>query len=807
MIIHRLRLVNFRQHENTVIEFGNGLTGIIGPNGAGKTTLLEAIAWAMYGMPAARGTRESIRRRGAPARAGVEVELVFSLGAHRYRVVRKMGGAELYLDASDIPIATGIGPVTERVTRLMGMRRDEFFNTYFTGQKELAVMSAMKPTERAQFLSRVLGYERLRMGQDRLRQEKTALRARLDTLRSGLPDPAVLEAAVAAATERHAAAEKQVTAAREEVRKADRRHAELGPQWAAAQKQREAATALDSELRLAQRDVETSGRDVTRLAGEVQSAAAAAARMLELGAQLTTLPALREEAAALTRDAEGNNRRAAKGAERKELVRRRKEVGKLLEKAPADAALEAATHALDTVREARDFTLRSLEARRTLWVQDTQEAKTKREGLRDQYKELVEQRKRIVGAGEEGACPTCGRPLRKEYDSVLGVLDRQAEEVKFNGSFYNQRLEQLKDTPAEVKQLEEQLAELERKLQDAVRTGAGLAAAHTEAAKQRAEVVDLEKRFAALDADLAELPGAVYDQERHAHVQAELKRLEPMALEVERHRNGAERLAALQELAATAETSRVAAVAREAKVRVALAELKFSEAVYRELEEAWAGSERVRQEAALAMIRVQGEMQAAVEARAQAVRQVEERARRAREADEVALQLRTNQELDAALGDLRDELNAALRPDLSDLASVFLRDLTNGRYSELELDEDYATALLDDGEPKGVISGGEEDIANLALRLAISQMIAERAGQPLSLLILDEIFGSLDEDHRASVVELLRNLADRFPQVILITHIDSVRDGFDRIVRVSFDQRHGTSMVAEEQLEGHDVAA
>ena len=92
--------------------------------------------------------------------------------------------------------------------------------------------------------------------------------------------------------------------------------------------------------------------------------------------------------------------------------------------------------------------------------------------------------------------------------------------------------------------------------------------------------------------------------------------------------------------------------------------------------------------------------------------------------------------------------------------------------------------LLDDGEPKRVISGGEEDIANLALRLAISQMIAERAGQPLSLLILDEIFGSLDEEHRAAVVELLRSLADRFPQVILITHIDSVRDGFDRIVRV-----------------------
>jgi hypothetical protein len=41
MQLERLRLVNFRQHEDTELVLGAGLTGIIGPNGAGKTTLLE----------------------------------------------------------------------------------------------------------------------------------------------------------------------------------------------------------------------------------------------------------------------------------------------------------------------------------------------------------------------------------------------------------------------------------------------------------------------------------------------------------------------------------------------------------------------------------------------------------------------------------------------------------------------------------------------------------------------------------------------------------------------------------------------
>ena len=55
MRLNRLRLLNFRQHADTEIEFDSGLTGIIGPNGAGKSTVLEAIAWALYGGDTARG--------------------------------------------------------------------------------------------------------------------------------------------------------------------------------------------------------------------------------------------------------------------------------------------------------------------------------------------------------------------------------------------------------------------------------------------------------------------------------------------------------------------------------------------------------------------------------------------------------------------------------------------------------------------------------------------------------------------------------------------------------------------------------
>ncbi|MDX2193737.1 MAG: SbcC/MukB-like Walker B domain-containing protein, partial [Gemmatimonadales bacterium] len=183
-----------------------------------------------------------------------------------------------------------------------------------------------------------------------------------------------------------------------------------------------------------------------------------------------------------------------------------------------------------------------------------------------------------------------------------------------------------------------------------------------------------------------------------------------------------------------------------------------------------------------------------------------ERDRHEEEARTLQREVRLHDELDRAFGDLRTDLNQQLRPELAELARGFLRDLTRGRYTDLELDEDYLPIILDDGEPSPVLSGGEEDVANLALRLAISQMIAERAGQPLSLLVLDEVFGSLDEDRRAAVVDLLRSLADRFPQVILITHIDAVREGLDRVIRVAYDQGRRVATVHDEPG-GADAAA
>ena len=290
-----------------------------------------------------------------------------------------------------------------------------------------------------------------------------------------------------------------------------------------------------------------------------------------------------------------------------------------------------------------------------------------------------------------------------------------------------------------------------------------------------------------------------YDPARHAEVRRRIEELEPMELQAERHRAMAERAEVLVAEAEAAERELSIVEVHALELRHRMDALGYTEAAFLEARSAHEAVEQERREAEMMGIRALVEVQAAEDALTAVSRRRAERAAREEDLRQAAKSLALHNELDKAFTDLRTELNLQLRPDLSELASGFLRDLTNGRYTEMELDEDYMATLLDGGEVKPVISGGEEDVANLALRLAISQMIADRAGQPLSILFLDEILGSLDEERRLAVIELLRSLADRFPQVILITHIESMRDAsFDRIIRVEYDSERGVAQVRDE---------
>jgi exonuclease SbcC len=796
MELQRLRLVNFRQHAATDIEFGKGVTGIVGPNGSGKTTLLEAIAWALYGAQAARGDKDSIRRLGAKGRAAVEVELWFRLGAHEYHVTRRLHDAELRQDGQ--LVANSLTAVTEKLGRALGMTHEEFFNTYFTGQKQLAVMATLKRTERAAFLSQVLGYERLRLAQDRVREVRNALAGELRGFEAGLPDAAGLAIERRAAEERLAAARAATQAAEAARQGAQEEMGREEPRWQQWVARRDRTLSLDGDRRVAEHQVEAAKQEFQRLDRELHQALEAQEQLKRLGVELAPIAALKRELVKLEKlQREAQVRREAQ-AQRDELGRTIAQMERRL------AELEGAAKRLARAeQEAVELEQRlaaaedAVEAERTSWIRDKTDAERQRLTLRDQFLDVKQQRDLIVKLGPAGTCPTCKRPLGAEYEAVLEILNRQLEEITINGNFYKQRMDQLAESPAALREAEAVRDSLLAERAQAGERAGQLRAEAEERARAGTQLDGARRRASELDAQVRS--GRVtYDEARHVEVRAELAKLEPVALEAATLERLAQRAEGLVSDAESAEKELTLREQRAKDLGAAISAEGFSEERFKTAKQRYERALGTLKEKEIALVEARGTLTRAEADVRDAEKREAERATRERQIGALRGRQRLHNELDRAFSDLRAELNARMRPEIAELASGFLADLTDGRYDAVDLTEDYTVTVLDGGIPKPVISGGEEDLAALVLRLAISQMIAERAGQPLSLLVLDEIFGSLDEARRTHVLGLLRRLADRFPQVVLITHIEQVREGLDRVIRVEYDPAAGISSVRDD---------
>ena len=81
-------------------------------------------------------------------------------------------------------------------------------------------------------------------------------------------------------------------------------------------------------------------------------------------------------------------------------------------------------------------------------------------------------------------------------------------------------------------------------------------------------------------------------------------------------------------------------------------------------------------------------------------------------------------------------------------------------------------------------SGGEAFRINFALRIALSRLLARRSGAPLPVLFIDEGFGSQDAAGQQRLVEAIQSIRSDFDKIIVITHIDAIKEAFDTRIQV-----------------------
>lgn len=154
-----LRVINYRTLKDVSIDLNFGAAAIIGPNGAGKSSFVESIMWAMYGDSRSE-LSDDVIRNGCEE---VAVELHFEHEGIQYRIVRKRtrgGKADLQLmhfsTSEWLPLSASSMPETQkRINALLAMDSKLYQLTSYVGQDASAGICAAKPAERKEILYQI----------------------------------------------------------------------------------------------------------------------------------------------------------------------------------------------------------------------------------------------------------------------------------------------------------------------------------------------------------------------------------------------------------------------------------------------------------------------------------------------------------------------------------------------------------------------------------------------------------------------------------------------------------------------------
>jgi exonuclease SbcC len=125
--------------------------------------------------------------------------------------------------------------------------------------------------------------------------------------------------------------------------------------------------------------------------------------------------------------------------------------------------------------------------------------------------------------------------------------------------------------------------------------------------------------------------------------------------------------------------------------------------------------------------------------------------------------------------------------------------MTEGTYDNLELSDNFEVRITDQNRTFDLrrFSGSEVDLANLALRIAISECVTLQSGGAVGLMVLDEVFGPLDANRRARLLQALNGLQTRFRQVLVVTHADDVKAQLPSSIEVRpIGDRRATALVS-----------
>lgn len=806
MRLRYMELRNYRKFREARIEFPDGVVAIVGNNGTGKTTILEAVTWALFGNASSvmRDNKEGVVSFGAPPGDECSVVLEFDLGEDTYRLARSMRVKSLKTDASlevnGKILATGDTDVTKAIVNKLGMDHQAFFVSVFTKQKDLNALANLGPADRKKLVARMLRVDSLDKVVEAINADAKSAKTEASGVSASLRDAdgkdvielLIEEDRVAAGTLKDVI-EGRSRLQTERMAAIEKSQATKGL-WEAEEERYRQDVAIERRQTGARASLQAMHESLSKLEKEVE----------ELRALRDSLPGLEsreKEYQGAKAAAEGHSimretflRRqrleeelASKKAEMESLRAEAEQSAKEMSALPdIDASLATVDANLNETREL----ISSISAQARL-----AEAEARR--LRAELVRSKQKAEEIGKLGEDSNCPTCQRRMGVQYTDLLHRYQEEQKALEQGAVHQDEICKGQMEQRSRSEQRRDVLEARRAKLISQSRQKASL---DERVRKAMQSLARAQERADALQRDLDSLGPVNYDAQAHDAAKRKVTELEHSHLALNRAMAKMERLP----LAMEEKDKMAVAVAREEEVlrissqeRRALGfEMKVLQFKKKEHEDARRDEERLAQD----IIRAEGEQKRLSSEIESLRKRVADLERNRSRYDHLMTEMETLNHLSQVMKGFKENVTSRIAPTLSDVSSDLLSQLTEGKYGGMRLDENYQMWLYDQGEEFRLerFSGGEVDLANLCLRLAISRMIMERSGNQMNFLVLDEIFGSQDQSRKRSILETLGQLQKQFRQILLITHIDDVKDNVSAVLRVQEKEDGSSTAVLED---------
>ena len=118
-----------------------------------------------------------------------------------------------------------------------------------------------------------------------------------------------------------------------------------------------------------------------------------------------------------------------------------------------------------------------------------------------------------------------------------------------------------------------------------------------------------------------------------------------------------------------------------------------------------------------------------------------------------------------AMAEMRARVKTYLIPSLAAASSLLVSRMTGGRRNVVRITDDFDILL--DEQPVETLSGSEKAAANLALRVALGQVLTART---FPVFMADEPDAAMDPNRAELCADALRSLDQNLEQVVLVTH-------------------------------------